>query len=817
MILLGGWPLYGVLLNSSFGWGWSAAGAAGLALALGHLGVRAWMWALALLACLYGFGAPVWLLAAGMAAGILIVFVPIRRHVLTRPMMAAVRSADMLPRISDTEQVAIEAGTVWVDGELFSGKPNFRRILRQPYPSLTHEEQVFLDGPVEELCRVTDSWRLWGDRELPPEAWEIIRREKFFGLIIPKEYGGHGFSARANSAVVQKLHSRCGPLATMVMVPNSLGPAELLVHYGTKEQQDYYLPRLADASLIPAFALTEAAAGSDAGAVQAKGVVFQDQGGDLKLRLTWDKRYITLAPMAGVLGLAFKLYDPENLLSRGRAPGITCALIPTTTPGVVTGQRHDPLGVPFPNGPTEGRDVVVPVDAIIGGAAGAGHGWRMLVESLATGRGISLPAVATGGIKTAYLVASAYAMVREQFGLPIGRFEGIQEALSRIGGAAYLSEAAAVYTVGAIDRGAKPAVVTAMAKYSLTELSRKVVLDAMDILGGNGISGGPRNLLCEAYVSVPISITVEGANILTRTLIVFGQGAIRCHPWAYKVIGALRSGDHKDFDEAIWGFMGHVLRNKARTFVLGITRGRLQLVPARGLVGRYLRKLGWASASFAFLADGAIMMIGASLKRKERVAGRFADILSWMYLAAAALRRFEAEGRLREDEPYLRWVMDFAFSKMQTSFEDLLANMPIRGLAWIFRGPLLLWWRINPLSLGPKDSDGRKIAQLMQTAGEQRSRMAQGVYVPEDADQAMGRLQQAFIAAANASPARTRVHRAVRSGTVDEGPAMVDDAVAAGVITEEEKDLIIAAAAAQWDAIQVDSFEEDEYLKHYRA
>ena len=809
-----GWPLYGILLTAP---GWAALVATAVALALGHLGGRGWMWAVAILAGLFGFGVPAWMLCAALIVSVGMVVVPVRRTVVSRFVMAIVRSAGLLPRISETERVAIQAGTVWVEGELFGGKPDFRRILRQPFPSLTEEEQAFLDGPVEELCRVTESWRMWSERALPPEAWEIIRREKFFGLIIPKEHGGHGFSARANSAVVQKLHSRCGPLATMVMVPNSLGPAELLVHYGTKEQQEYYLPRLADATLIPAFALTEPDAGSDAGAMRATGVVFRDEDSSLKLRLQWNKRYITLAPLAGVLGLAFKLKDPENLLGKGPSPGITCALIPADTPGVVTGLRHDPLGVPFPNGPTEGHDVVVGVDAIIGGAEGAGHGWRMLMESLAAGRGISLPAVATGGIKVAFLVASAHATVREQFGLPIGKFEGVQEALARIGGAAYLAEAACIYTVGAIDRGAKPAVVTAMAKYNLTELSRRVLLDAMDIRGGNGISGGPRNVLAEAYVAAPISITVEGANILTRTLIVFGQGAIRCHPWVYKTIDALESHDLRGFDKAIFGYMAHVARNKVRAFVLGVTRGRLQLVPGRGLVARYLRKLGWASASFARLADVAMMGLGANLKRRERVTGRFADIFSWMFLAAAALRRFDAEGRRSEDEPYLRWVMDDAFARMQSAFEDLLANMPIRGLGWFFRRPVLLWWRMNPLSAGPRDSDGEKIARLMQTPGEQRRRMAEGVYMPDDPEQAMGRLQQAFESAAAARTIRTRLRMAVKSGQIVRGPALVENAVTAGVITKEEQNTLAAAAAAQWDAIQVDAFGPEAYLRHHQG
>lgn len=808
------WPFFDLL--SSAPW-WTAAGAAALVLALGYSGARLWIWVLAALALLYGTGAPAAALAAVLLAGLLLAVVPIRRALITRPLMGIVRALELLPKISETEQVALKAGTVWVEGELFSGRPDFDRLLAESYPSLSEEEQAFLDGPVEELCRAVEDWELWKTRELPQEAWDIIAREKMFGMIIPKEYGGLGFSARANSAVVLKLHSRCGPLATTVMVPNSLGPAELLIHYGTQAQRDYYLPRLADATLIPAFALTEPQAGSDAGAMEASGTVFVDDDGELKLRLDWNKRYITLAPVAGVLGLAFKLRDPDNALGKGTRPGITCALIESDTPGVKIGARHDPLGVPFANGPTEGCGVVVPVDAIIGGKDGIGRGWRMLMESLAAGRGISLPAVATGGIKTAFLVASAHAAIRKQFGLPIGRFEGVQEPLARIGGYAYLAEAARAYTVGAIDQGAAPAVVTAIVKYNLTEMGRQAVIDAMDILGGNGISGGPRNLVASAFIATPIAITVEGANILTRTLIIFGQGAIRCHPFAFKAIESLQMGDRRAFDRAIWGYAGHVIRNGFRCLILGLTRGRLQRTRARGPAARYLRRLGWVSASFAFWADVAMMSLGGMLKRREAITGRFADVFSWMYLAAATIRRFEAEGRRREDEPYFRWAMDHAFGRMQVAFEGLLGNLPVTGLRWFLRGPVLLWWRLNAFSHGPTDAAARRVARLMQTPGTQRDRMTRGCFVSRAGDQAMGRLQRAFALVSEADPAATRLARAVRAGKLPGGPDLLPSAVRAGIISEEERDLVERAEAARWEAIQVDAFDVDAYHRHHQS
>ncbi|MFQ5570414.1 MAG: acyl-CoA dehydrogenase [Rhodothermales bacterium] len=785
---------------------------------LGFTGAPLWIWSVATALVLYGFGAPVWLWVIFVVLALLFNVIPIRRALISTPLMSTLRKAGFLPTISTTEQTAIEAGTVWVEGELFSGKPDFKRILSEPYPELTEEEQAFLDGPVEELCRVTDDWEVWKNRVLPPEAWDIIKREKFFGMIIPKEYDGLGFSAMANSAVVQKLNSRCGALSTTVMVPNSLGPAELLIHYGTQAQRNYYLPRLARGDDIPCFALTEPGAGSDAGGITSNGVVFKDEDGKLKLRLNWQKRYITLAAISTVLGLAFKLKDPDNLLGKGEKPGITCALIPTDTSGVVLGKRHDPLGVPFWNCPTEGHDVVVPVDAIIGGVEGAGNGWRMLMESLAAGRGISLPATAAGGSKGVFRVASAHATVRKQFGLSIGKFEGIEEPLARIGGLNYLMEAARKYTLGAIDQGAAPAVVTAIMKYNLTELARKNVNDGMDILGGNAISRGPRNLLAHGYINMPVAITVEGANILTRTLMIFGQGAIRCHPYAYKEISALGQGDAKAFDAAFWRHVGHVKRNGFRALVLSLTRGYLAGSPVSGPGGRYFRKLAWASASFAFLADIAMGTLGGNLKRKEMLTGRFADIFSWMYLGAATLRRFEAEGRRKEDEPFLHWSMQYALAQIQQAFDGLYKNMKIPGLTWMLRGPVALWSRFNALGAMPSDRLGQKVAQLMQTPGEQRRRLTEGIYAPEVTTEAFGRLENAFRLSVQGDAVARKIYKAVKAGRLpkDRPPKLVPQAVEAGIITAEEAKVVQEAEAARWDAIQVDDFTLDEYKRHYQ-
>ena len=738
----------------------------------------------------------------------------LRRSTISKGVMKAMKELGFLPTISETEKTAIEAGTVWMDGELFSGKPDFDRINSQPYPDLTTEEQAFLDGPVEELCRMTDDWQVYQDKDLPPEAWDYIKQERFFGMIIPKEYGGLGFSPLANSAVVQKLATRSIPLSITVMVPNSLGPAELLIHYGTDEQKEHYLPRLATGEEIPAFALTEPAAGSDAGAMQARGEVFEGDDGELYLRLNWEKRYITLAAISTVLGMAFKLYDPDNLLGEGEEPGITCALIPTDTEGVDVGRRHDPMSTPFYNSPTEGRDVVVPIDAIIGGAEQAGNGWRMLMESLSAGRGISLPAQATGGAKYVSRVASAHATVRQQFGLPIGKFEGIEEPLARMGGFTYLLEAARRYTCGGLMTGAKPAVVSAIMKYNSTELQREIINDGMDVLGGNAISRGPRNLLARAYIAMPISITVEGANILTRTLMIFGQGAIRCHPYVYDEIVALEEGDLDGFDSAFAGHVEHVFGNMFRSLGLSLTRGGLASSPVDGPAAPYYRKLAWASASFAFLADLVMGSLGGALKRKEKITGRFADIFSWMYLGVATLRRFEAEGRRTEDEPYMHWAMQYALAQIQEAFDGLYENVEIPGLTWFFRGPVAWWSRMNPIAAQPSDRLGSVVAEGLQTAGPQRDRLTEGIYIPTEEGEALARLENAFVKTLASYDVVRKIRDAVKAGKVeklDDPMALIEQAHQRGAITEQEAQLAKEGEAARQEYIQVDAFPLEEY------
>ena len=790
-----------------------------LLVGLCYTGKWLWLWFAVMLAALYVLGAPALAIVILAAIALVVVVRPVRKALVSRPLMGIIARMGLLPAISETERAAIEAGTVWVEGELFSGKPDWQRLLSANYPGLTEAEQAYLDGPIEELCAEVNDWKVWTDRAFTDDTWDTIRREKLFGMIIPPEYGGKGFSAMANSAVVQKLQTRCMPLATTVMVPNSLGPAELLIHYGTQEQRNHFLPKLADATSIPAFALTEPGAGSDAGAIAADGVLFKDESGELKIRLNFQKRYITLAAIAQVLGLAFKLRDPDNLLGRGKELGITCALVPSDTPGIVRGRRHDPLGAPFVNAPFEGHDVVVPIDAIIGGVDGAGHGWRMLMECLAAGRGISLPASALGGMKLVFLVTSAHAAVRRQFGLPIGRFEGIQEPLARIGGWTYLMDATRIYTLGAIDQGAAPAVVTAIVKYNLTELGRKAITHGMDILGGNAISSGPRNLLAHAYISNPIGITVEGANILTRTLMIFGQGAIRCHPWAYKEIVALASRDVAAFDQAFWGHVVHTVRNAVRSKLLSLTRGFVARIPVRGPARRYVRRLTWASASFAILADVAMVSLGGDLKRKEALTGRFADVFSWMFMAAATIRRFEAEGRREEDLPFFRWSMEYALREVQTAFEGLLLNLRVPGFSWVLRGPAYWFHRLNPVGRGPSDMLGQRVARLMQIPGEQRRRLTAGAFVPRSTDEPLGQLEAALESAAQARKVESKVSGAIRSGTLARKPksSRFDRALAAGLITDEDAELVRKAAEQSWKAIQVDDFDLESYEHHYRA
>ena len=794
--------------------GWAAVVGVLLVLfVLGFTGAPLWIWAVAGLVALVGFGAPVWLTIAFAVLSAVFVITPIRRMV-SGGVMSLMEKLQFLPVISKTEQEAIDAGTVWVEGELFSGKPDAKRLLDQTYAGLTDGEQAFLDGPVEELCQMIDDWEVWQRRDLPEAVWQKLKDDRFFGLIVPKEFGGHGFTPSLNSAVVAKAASASSTLGITVMVPNSLGPAELLAHFGTDAQKDYWLPKLANGEAIPSFALTEPGAGSDAGAISSKGVVFE-RDGELWLRLDWRKRYITLAAISDVLGLAFKLEDPDELLGKGKDLGITCALVPTTTEGVVLGKRHDPLGVPFWNCPTEGHGVEVKLEeAVIGGSAGAGRGWTMLMQSLAAGRGISLPASATAGVQQAARVAGAHALIRKQFGLSIGKFEGIEEPLARIGGWAYTMEAARRYTNGGLDQGAAPAVVTAMMKYNTTELFRSAVNDAMDILGGNAISRGPRNPLASAYVGLPVSITVEGANILTRTLMVFGQGAIRCHPYALREMQALMARDVKAFDAAFWPHIGHVVRNGFRAVGLSLSRGWLAGSPVGGAAAPYWRKMAWTSATFAFLADLAMGTLGGDLKRKEKLTGRFADIFSWMYLGTAVLARYEAEGRRSEDRPFLDWAMQHAFARIQEAFDGLFANLQVPGATWLFRGPLAAWSRFNRISAHPSDKVGHKVAAALQVPGEQRDRLTPAVFSSMDPDHTLGRFENAMLLCYQAEGVFSKVKAAIKRKELPrQHPAtLVDQAVEAGVITPDEADLLRRAEEARADAIQVDAFDNEDYF-----
>ncbi|MEL6904607.1 MAG: acyl-CoA dehydrogenase [Planctomycetota bacterium] len=793
-------------------WPWLVFALLGGALALGFLAAPLLAWTV--FGAVLSLGLFGWKTLLVFAAVMAVFNVPaLRRALVSGPVMKIMKALKFLPVISETERTALTAGTVWIDGELFSGKPDWNKLIHEPYPDLTDEERAFIDGPCEEVCRMTDDWQVHQERDLPEKVWQYLKNEGFFGLIIPKEYGGKGFSASMNSAVVSKLSSRSGPLGITVMVPNSLGPAELLTHYGTDEQKEHYLPRLARGEDMPCFALTEPGAGSDAGAMSANGVVFE-RDGDLWVRLNWKKRYITLAAISTLVGLAFRLRDPENHLGKGEDVGITCALIPSDTDGVVLGQRHDPLGVPFYNCPTEGHDVEVKLDdVVIGGRAGIGDGWKMLMECLAAGRGISLPASGTATAKMMMRVSGAYSAVRKQFGLPIGKFEGIEEALARIAGKTYVLEAARRTTCGGLDEGAKPAVVTAMAKYQFTELARETLNDTMDVLGGKAISMGPRNPVAHAYMATPISITVEGANILTRTLIIFGQGAIRCHPYAWKEVQAVEANDVPAFDAAFFGHIGHVVRNMSRSVVLSLTRGLAGETPVSGPAAQYYRKLSWASASFATMADLAMATLGGDLKRKEALTGRFADVFSWLYLGNATLRRFEAEGRPAEDLPFLHYSMQMCLANIQNGFDGIFRNFDVPVLGWFFRGPIATWSRLNSLGSGPRDETMHLVAQAMQRPGAQRDRMTTGMYVPTATDETVGQLEHALTVCTEADAVQRRIRDAVKKKKLQKKAphVLVQDALKLGIVTPAEAELMERAEEARAAVVAVDSFTLDGY------
>ena len=702
---------------------------------------------------------------------------------------------------------------MWWDGDLFSGHPDWKKLLDfEPQP-LSEAEQTFLDGPVEELCAMVDDWQILQDRDLSPKVWAFLKEKRFFGMIIPEEYGGLGFSAIGHSAVIARISTRSLTTAVTVMVPNSLGPAELLLHDGTDAQKSHYLPRLASGDDIPCFALTEPEAGSDAASPRSTGIVCHGEfDGEevLGMRLNWEKRYITLAPVATVVGLAFRLLDPDGLLGDEEDLGVTCALIPRDVQGIEIGERHDPMGVPFQNGPIFGRDVFVPLDFIIGGRDGVGQGWRMLMDCLAAGRSISLPSLAAATSQLATRLVGAYATIREQFNLPIGRFEGIEEPLARIGGHTYLMDAARRLTCGAVDAGENPAVLSAIVKAYLTDTMRDDVNDAMDIQAGAAICRGPRNILGRGFAGVPISITVEGANILTRSMIVYGQGALRCHPFVHEEMEAVAAGDVDRFDRAAFGHLGFLCRNAARAFFLGLSGGRLAAVPVSGPSARHFRRFERLCTAFALTSDVAMATLGGELKRREAITGRLADALAWLYLGSAALKRFHGDGAPAQDLPLLDWSCEHAAWKVEAALGGVLDNLPNRPAAGMTR---LLAFPRGARYKPPGDRLGATVAQSLLDGGEARLRLTPDVYVPASQEDGLGRLEATLEKVVCAQPVRRKVREAAQDGGLDGASeeALAANAVAKGIITEQERALLAEASAARAEAIQVDAFDPDAY------
>jgi acyl-CoA dehydrogenase len=727
-----------------------------------------------------------------------------RRDFITKPIFRFAQRA--LPSLSATEREAIEAGDVWWDGELFSGKPDWQKLLAFPPAKLSAEEEAFLDGPVEALCHMLDEWRItWELRDLPPEVWDFLKRHKFFAMIIPKAYGGLGFSAYGHSQVIRKLATRSMPGAVTAMVPNSLGPGELLLHFGTKAQQDYWLPRLAEAKEIPCFALTSPEAGSDAAAMVDSGVVCRGswQGREvLGIKLNWHKRYITLAPIATVIGLAFKLYDPDRLIGEREEIGITLALVPANLPGVEIGRRHLPALQMFQNGPTFGRDVFIPLDNVIGGAAQVGKGWKMLMSALAAGRGISLPSTSAAGAAFAAHVTGAYARIREQFHVPIGRFQAIQERLGRMAATAYLLDAARRFTCAGIDAGHKPAVVTAIMKAQATERLRIVANDAMDVHGGKGIQEGPSNYLGSLYRSLPTGITVEGANILTRSLIQFGQGALRSHPYLLKEMAALEEQDRarglKDFDRVFWAHVRHSFANAWRAWGHALTGGLFAGAPAAGKTCRFYRRLTRYASAFALAVDMALLTLGGGLKRQEMVSARFADILSELYLLSAVLKRWDEEGRQRADLPLVAYCMEEGSATIEARFDAIFANFPNRPVAWWLRF-LLLPFGVR--RRGASDRLTQTCAKLLLAPSATRERLAVDIF-HGGGEEPLARLERAFDLVIDTAPLRDRLRNAnVRD---------VDAALAQRLITAAEAGQLRAAADAVATAIAVDDFAPED-------
>ncbi|GLT17270.1 acyl-CoA dehydrogenase [Vibrio zhanjiangensis] len=745
-----------------------------------------------------------------IASTVVLTIPSIRQSLISQKALTVFRK--VLPEMSQTEKEALDAGTVWWEAELFKGKPNWNTLHDIQAPTLSAEEQAFLDGPVNEVCAMVNDYQVTHElADLPPKVWQFLKDHKFFAMIIKKKYGGLEFSAYAQSLVLQKLTGVSSVLSSTVGVPNSLGPGELLQHYGTKEQKEYYLPRLAEGKEIPCFALTSPEAGSDAGSIPDFGIVCKGEWEGkqvIGMRLTWNKRYITLAPIATVLGLAFKLRDPEGLLGDEQDIGITCALIPTDLKGVEIGSRHFPLNVPFQNGPTRGNDLFVPLDFIIGGPKMAGQGWRMLVECLSVGRGITLPSNSTGGIKTAALATGAYARIRRQFKQPIGQMEGVEEPLARLGGNAYVMDAASNLTVAGIDLGEKPSVISAIVKYHCTHRGQQSIIDAMDIVGGKGICLGPSNFLARGYQGAPIAVTVEGANILTRSMIIYGQGAIRCHPYVLEEMEAAYS-DSSDalekFDTALAGHVSFALSNLVRSFWLGLTDGRFSSAPVKDSTSRYYQQLNRYSANIAFLSDISMAVLGGSLKRKERLSARLGDILSQLYLSSATLKRFDNDGRIAEDLPLLHWGLQDSLRQAEVAVDELLANFPNKWLGKALRLVILPFGRVRK---APSDQLDNQVAMILQTPSATRDRLGRNQYFQASEFNAAGKVEQALHIILQAEPIFNKVCKAIN----ERRPFLQLDLIAdigleKGIIDSDEAKLLRQAEQHRLYVINVDDFD----------
>lgn len=786
-----------------------------------------WQWGVALLAlgalsgldfvgagAVYGLGWFGWTLI-GLGALLLILAIkPIRMIVLTRPVYGAVRS--ILPRVSRTEQEALDAGTVGWDAELFSGRPDWSRLMDIRPLTLTAEEQAFLDGPTETACAMIDDWDIRHNRaDLSPELWQFLKDKGFLGMLIGKEHGGLGFSAQAQSMIVSKIASRSVAAGITVMVPNSLGPGELLERYGTPAQQEKYLRRLATGEEVPCFALTGVHSGSDAGGMRDIGVVTRGTyGGEevLGVRLSFDKRYITLAPIATLVGLAFILKDPDGLLGRDADIGITLALIPHDHPGLDIGKRHYPARQAFMNGPVRGRDLFIPMDFLIGGTEYVGQGWRMLMECLSTGRAISLPAIGATSIKQTLRATSAYARVRRQFGIPIGIMEGVAEPLGEMIKRAYAFEAARRLTASMVDEGQRPAVIAGLLKYTTTEAMRDSMDDAFDIQGGRAIQDGPGNYLFGAYQSMPVAITVEGANILTRTLMTFAQGVLRAHPYLLREIQAVQATGRRAglaaFDAAFGGHAKFMLRNIVASFLHGLTNGAFASAPNDGSMARYYRRLHRYAQDFALVADWTTVVLGGALKRKQKISGRMADLLGDLYLMSATLKRFDEEGRVAEDRELVEAILDDRIASMERTFGEVFANFPNPFFGWAMR---VLCFPLGRHARPSTDRVNYRFVRAVLRPGPFRDRLTTGVYISMDPNDVTGVLEDAFVKVTEAEEVEAKFVKAVRRGVVERrlDRDAIADAVAAGVLNDNEAGLMRAADEATERAVQVDDFGMD--------